>query len=125
MDNTVTWDEQAATAGLEIAGVTNTTTQDVGNYGLFPPSSALPRIALALLAYTAPIAFFDPYSELRNSGVSTRLVEMRPRRRRFISLAQARELALRVLMDADERRTVERAEEAHLNASRWNDEDYS
>jgi hypothetical protein len=93
------------------------------SYGWLP--IRLPQMALIMLAVTTPIVYYDPMAELRKSGAVTHLVEIRSRRRRFISIIQAREIALRILADAERKRAAEREEEAHLNATRWNDEDFS
>ena len=79
----------------------------------------------AILAFTAPISFYDPIGDLRRSGASTRLIEMRPRRRRFITMVGARHIALQALEDARRERAEERVEEARLNELQWNDEDFS
>jgi len=76
------------------------------------------------MAVTAPIAFYDPMAELRRSGAATHLVEIRSRRRRYITITQAREIALQMLADAEHKRAAERLEEARLNVLRWNDDDF-
>lgn len=89
-------------------------------------SSRLPQLAMAaFLVITAPITYFDPAGDLRRSGAATRLVEMQPRRRRFVTMAMARQISLQALKDARRERTEERLEEARLNDLRWNDEDFS
>lgn len=100
-----------------------TFSQPRGTTGRLP--FRLPQMALAVLAMTAPIAFYDPMAELRRSGSATQVLEARMRRRRYITISQARAIALQVLADAERERAAERIEESRLNSLRWNDEDFS
>lgn len=125
MNDTTTWQEHDTATGVaEFRSTSTTNLQAHHAYNWLP--TRLPQLAMvAILAFTTPISFYDPVGDLRRSGASTRLVEMRPRRRRFITIAMARQIALQALEDARRERAEERLEEARLNDLRWNDEDFS
>jgi hypothetical protein len=123
MNDTTTWHgDETGTAVVDFPS-TATYSQARKRSGWLP--SRLPQIALAVLAVTAPIAFYDPLAELRRTGAATHIIGVRDRRRRYITIAQAREIALQILADAERKRALERLEEARLNATQWNDEDFS
>jgi len=122
MNDTATWHEDEI--GTVVVDFPSTATYSQARKlpGWIP--IRLPQIALAMLAVTAPIAFYDPLAELRRSGAATHIIGVR-HCRRYITIAQAREIALQILADAERKRDAERFEEARRNATRWNDEDFS
>jgi len=125
MNNTTTCHEYGTSMGVaDLRSTPATDFQAPNAYRWLP--ARLPQLAMvALVAATARITFFDPIGDLHRSGASTRFVEMQPRRRRFITMAMARQIALQALEDARRERAEERLEEAQLNNLRWNDEDFS
>jgi hypothetical protein len=123
MNDTATWHRHKT--GSAVVDFQNTATYSQGRGISSWLPTLLPQFALAVLALTAPIAFYDPLAELRRTGAATHVIGIRDRRRRYITIAQAREIALQILADAERTRAAERLEEARLNAMRWNDEDFS
>jgi hypothetical protein len=122
MNDFATWHVHATeTNDYPTTSVTHPQTR--GSLGRLP--NRVQQMALAVLVATAPIAFYDPIADLRRSGVATQLVEVRSRRRRYISIGQARQIALKIMADAEHKRVADLLEEARLSALRWNDEDFS
>lgn len=80
---------------------------------------------LAMIASTTPLNFYDPSRDFHRSQTSSVVSPFRRRSRRSITITQARQLALRVLAQANEYLASERAEESRLLLISWNDEDFS
>jgi len=78
-----------------------------------------------LLVVTAPLSFYDPARDLYRSQSSSVYSTVRRRRGRPITMTQARQLALRVLVKAKEDLARERADESRLLELSWHDEDFS
>jgi hypothetical protein len=81
-------------------------------------SAYVTPLLMAVAAFTTPLAYKDPVREFPRSGVSVMYSEAL-RRRKKISLLQARQLALVVLAESERRREIEREEERRLLDVTW------
>ena len=82
-------------------------------------ASVIPALVFALSGITTPTSWFDPREEFRRSGSYSVYFEPRRRRGRRISLAEARQIALRAIEKSEQRLRSERAEEALFLSSLW------
>lgn len=85
--------------------------------------SNLGRWVFAATAATTPMFYVDVRQELRRSGASAIIWTGRRRRGHRISLAEARELAFRILAETERRLHEEREAEARFILSFWEDGD--
>jgi hypothetical protein len=80
---------------------------------------ALGTWLLALSTLTAPVVFVDLQRELLRSGSSSLFYPIRRRKGQLISIAEARQLALRISDETERRLQRERATEAFFLLASW------
>lgn len=78
-------------------------------------ASYIGRFLLVATASTFPIICYDPYREALRSGAVSSFTWTVPRKRgRFISLDEARRIAMQIMEEAERRLRQDRAEEAQF-----------
>jgi hypothetical protein len=79
------------------------------------------RWVLAISAASTPMTYVDPRIELRQSGASSIVWSMRRRHGQAISLREARQLALSILDETEQRLKEERTRESRFLLSYWDE----
>lgn len=84
--------------------------------------SHIGRWILAATVATTPMTYYDPVLEQRKSGASSIIWTYRRKHGQPISVAEARQIALRIMEETEQRLNQERMSEAQFLLSFWEDE---